>query len=180
MVEDRIGYRYAKSLFSLAEEKNMLDASQEDMTVLTETFKGSSDLVRLLESPLVSGSKKQAVLDAVFGGKYKSELTEALVKMIVSKGREQFLPLVAKGFVELYDAKKGIERGLLTTATPLSKKQLEAIQQGLEEKSGKKYDLEVAVDPDLIGGFTLKLGHTLFDGSIASSLRKVKRAFQKN
>ena len=179
MVEDRIGYRYAKSIFSLAEEKNMLEDTKTDMECIATTVRASQDLDNLLKSPLVSMGKKLKIVNAIFDGKFDGELTPLLVDMIIRKGREEYLPNVASAFLELYDQFKGIRRGTITTAHALSQQQRLDILKILQEQTGKTTILEEKVDTELIGGFRLKVEGTLFDGSVSSSLRKIKQEFKK-
>lgn len=175
MVEDRIGYRYAKSIFGLAEEKNVLEDTHVDMSLIDQVCKENPQFVNMLRSPLVHSDAKQKIVDRVFGSSFKAELTTLLVKMVISKGREQYLPNVAKAFIELYDRAKGIARGILTSAVPLDAKETKAIQDAVEKELGKTFKMETEVNPDLIGGFKLKIGDRLFDGSISSSLRRLRR-----
>ena len=179
MVEDRIGYRYAKSVFGLAEEKKMLDKVQADMETISAVCKASPDLVAMLNSPLISMGKKENIVTAVFEKLFTSELAPLLTQMLVRKGREMYLPHVANSFIQLYDESKGVERGTLVSAHKLSSKEEKAIQAAMEEKIGKKLELTVEVDPELIGGFVLKVGDKLFDGSVSSSLRRIKQELTK-
>ena len=180
MVEDRIGYRYAKSAYSLAEEKKIVDDAREDMNLILDTYRESSEFANFLKSPLISSPKKEAVTNALFNGKFKTELVEILTQLVVRKGREMYLPNVAEAFLSIYDEQKGIIRGTLTSATPISDKVAQEIKSLLEQKTGKSFVMDQDVDPDLIGGFVLKIGDTLFDGSVSSSIRKMKREFTQN
>ncbi|MEM7372878.1 MAG: ATP synthase F1 subunit delta [Bacteroidota bacterium] len=175
MVEDRIGFRYAKSIFGLAEEKNMLEDTHTDMALIHQVSRENPQFVRMLKSPLVHGDAKQKIVDRVFADAFKAELTTLLVKMVIDKGREQYLPNVAKAFIDLYDRAKGIARGTLTSAAPLSDEEAKAIQQAVEKELGKTFKMDTEVNADLIGGFKLKIGDRLFDGSISSSLRRLRR-----
>lgn len=176
MVEERIGYRYAKSLFGLAEEKGLLEKTQTDMAMIQEITSGSRELRLLLQSPIVNGSKKGQILKEIFGSHYQSELVSMFVDLISRKGRERYLPQIADAFIKLYDESKGIVRGTLTSSVPLSTEQADEIRQMLEKKMGKTFVIEEEVNPELIGGFTLKIGDDLYDGSVASSLRKLKKS----
>ena len=177
MVEDRIGYRYAKSIFDLAKEKSMLDDVHADMAFIHEICVQSPDFVRVLESPIISSDKKNGVLNAVVGKHMNAEITKLLMKQIVRKGRERYLDNMAKAFVELYDKEKHISHATLTSAAPLTDEQIAAIKKELAEQTGDSIDLDVRVDESLIGGFVLKLGDNLYDGSVASSLRKLRQEF---
>lgn len=175
MVEDRIGFRYAKSAFALAEEKGMLEDVRSDMGLFHEVWEQNRDFQSLLDSPIVKSDKKQAIINAIFGRRFQSDLMKLMVEMVVRKGREMYLPQVAQSFLQLYDQAKGIGRGVITSAVPLNDQQVKDIQRNLEKSTGKTYELTEEVDPELIGGFTLKVGDALFDGSVSSSLRRARK-----
>lgn len=177
MVEDRIGYRYAKSVYDLAAERKELEPVREDMMVISETLEGSYDLRGLMDSPLIKESKKQAILDLVFGKVLKTELVKNLIEIIVRKGREAFLHNVADAYLGLYDKEHKILRGTLISATALSAEAIKQVKTIMEEQTGQTFEFDTEIDPALIGGFTLKVGDSLFDGSISGSIRKVKREF---
>jgi F-type H+-transporting ATPase subunit delta len=180
MVEDRIGYRYAKSLFDLAKEKQILEDVREDMALIHQVCIENRDFLVMLKSPLINGDKKLKVLRSIFSKKFTSDFTQLLMDIIVKKGREKFLDYVAKSFLQLYDIEKHIQRGKLISAKPLSNEQVEQIKAEVAKETGDTFELEMEVDPSLIGGFVLKIGDKLFDGSIATSLRQLKQDFRKN
>lgn len=179
MVEDRIGYRYAKSAFNLAEEKGLLEDVRSDMGLFMEVWEQNQDFKNLLDSPIVKTDKKQQIIDAIFGKHFQSDLMKLLVQMVVRKGREMYLPQVAESFLKIYDQVKGIGRGIITSAIPLSDEQVKEIQTNLERTTGMTYELTEEVNPDLIGGFTLKFSDNMFDGSIASSLRRARQRLKE-
>ncbi|MEM6345800.1 MAG: ATP synthase F1 subunit delta [Bacteroidota bacterium] len=179
MVEDRIGYRYAKSVYSLADERKETEAVRDDMQLITDTVSQSRDLLILLQSPLVATSKKQAIISAVFGKELKTEVVKNLLEIVTRKGREQFIPNIASAFLALYDQEHKILRGMLTSATDMDDTVIAEIKKIMEERSGQTLEIEHAIDEDLIGGFTLKVGDNLFDGSIAGSIRRARREFIK-
>lgn len=175
MVEDRIGHRYAKSLYELAQDQGVLEQARNDMALIKQACDDSRELALFLKSPLVYASKKEEVLAKVFEGKFETDFSQRLVSILAKKSREMFLPYVAKAFLDLYDQANNILRGLLTTAIPLSEAQQTAIQQAVSAKTGATFEVTQEVNPDLIGGFTLKIGDELFDGSTASAIRRIKR-----
>ncbi len=175
MVEDRIGYRYAKSAFALAQERKELDAAQADMAMIHEVCNQNPDFLAMLQSPIINGQKKLEILTKIFAGKFQTKLVPLLLEMLTQKGREKFLFQVTTSFMALYDEVKGIVRGKLTSATALPEATVASIRKDLEASTGKAFHLETSVDPDLIGGFTLKVGDRLFDGSVSASLRRLKQ-----
>ncbi|MEL6191863.1 MAG: ATP synthase F1 subunit delta [Bacteroidota bacterium] len=175
MVEDRIGYKYAKSIYSLAEEKKALKDVHADMQLLQETISESRELRNFLESPIIKTEAKEEVLTKIFGKEFKSEISTTLLQLLVRKGREAFLPHVASSFLDMYDKAHKIIRGVLTSAQKIPAAMLKKIVKAVEDKTGGKFEVSTEVNPDLIGGFTLKIDDQLFDGSVSSSIRRLKQ-----
>ena len=179
MVEDRIGYRYAKSIFDLAKERKSLDTVQKDMEVIRDLVQDNPDFARLLNSPLVPSLKKRTIIGKVMEGRLESELSQKLVDIIAVKGRERYIPFMAQAYLDLYDKENRILRGVLTSARPLHENIVEEIKQKIEAETGNTLTLEQEIDPELLGGFVLQVGDQLFDGSVAASLRKMRRQFEE-
>lgn len=180
MVEDRIGYRYAKSIYDIAAEKGQIASAKEDMMLIADTCKSSRDLVLMLRSPLIHSDDKRAVLTKVFAGKFQSEITPLLMDILVRKGREQYIESVAKSFILQYDVANKVLRGKLTTAVEPTAAQIAQIKSIMEAETGESFEMIVEVDAKLLGGFILQIGDRRFDGSVASSLRTLKQEFSKN
>jgi len=179
MIEIKLGDRYAKSILELAEERKEVEAVRDDFQLIENVCEGSPDFLAMLRSPLISSDKKQGILDKVFGGKL-SKLTTQFVGIVVRKKREMYLYDIAVRFGELYDRTHNITRAIVTSAVALSDAQRKTIVKLVEKQMGTSLKLEEKVDPELIGGFTLKIGDTLFDGSISSRFRELKKEFLSN
>lgn len=179
MIEIRLGDRYAKSILELAEERKEVEKVREDFELIEKVCSSNPDFVNMLKSPIISASKKEAILGEVFKGKF-SPITENLVQIIVRKRREKYLRDIAVRFLALYDLSHNITRGVLVSATPLSDAQKKAIVSLVEKELTTKFELTEQVDPELIGGFKLRVGDKLFDGSIAARLRDLNQEFLNN
>lgn len=179
MIEIRLGDRYAKSVLDLAIERNELEQVREDFILIESVCDNNPDFVNMLKSPLIKSYKKQNIIDAIFAGKL-NKLTEKFIKIIVDKNREGFLRDIAIRFLALYDGKKNITRGVLTSAHPMSQPQKDAIRALVQKELQTTFEWEEKVDPELIGGFTLLIGDRMFDGSIAADLRRLRQSFENN
>lgn len=179
MIEIRLGDRYAKSILELAEERKEVEKVREDFQLIASVCKANPDFVLMLKSPLINAGKKQTIINEIFAGKL-SPITANLVEIVVRKHREGYLNDIALRFLALYDRSHQITRGVLTSAAPISKDQLEKIRSIVESELKTTFKLEQKVDPELIGGFTLHVGDKLFDGSIATRLRELKQEFLNN
>ena len=178
MSEIRIASRYAMSLIELANEQKAVDAVHADMELLSETCASSRDLVMMLKSPIIRADKKREVLEAGFSGFNK--LTRLFVDAVVRKGREAYLPLIAKEVIRMYNEQNNIATATVSTATKLDAKVLGDIQKTLESKTGKKIVLDTEIDPSLIGGLVVRMGDSLYDASISKQLKKIKKELVLN
>ena len=180
MPNPRLAHRYAKSIIDLALEKSQLEAVYADMKFLQAACKSSKELVSLLQSPIITADKKNAVLAAITADKV-TEITAAFNKLLVKKGREFELPEIVEAYIEQYNTIKGIHKVKLTTAVELS----DELKQSISDKAAKEgglgnVELETKVDESLIGGFVLEFNNNLVDASIARDLRDIKKQFAKN
>src|SRR5687768_17890528 len=107
MRNPRLAARYAKSLLDLANERNELEVVYNDMLYLQALCKQSREVVTLLRSPVITPDKKLAVLNALTKDKIGVS-TDAFIRLMVNKAREEFLPEVIPAFIAQYKKQKDI------------------------------------------------------------------------
>lgn len=180
MLNPRVASRYAKSILDLAVEKGQLETVYKDMLYLQQLTKGSKEFLNLLRSPVVKADAKIRAINAVTAGTI-SELTEAFTTLLINKTREAVLPEVINSFVEQYKRHKNIHTVQLTTAMPVSDALKNAIVDQVKKTSDlQNIELEIKVDPSIIGGFVLQAGDKLIDASISYDLKAIARQFENN
>ena len=101
---------------------------------------------------------------------------------MLRKGREGYLPDIAKEFLVQYNALKKISTVKLTTAAPVTEASLAAIKTQLQgsNKTASNIEIETAVNPELIGGFVIEFDDKLYDASVAHKLAQLKKGFSGN
>ncbi len=180
MPNPRLAGRYAKSLIDLATERNQLDAIYQDMLFLQSICKNSRELVAVLKSPVIKQEKKEKILDAVTKDKL-NVVTSSFNKLLINKGREEYLPEIINAFIEQYKEKKDIHTVKLTTATPVSEDLKKAITDKIKsDLSMKEVELSTEVNENIIGGFILEIGDRMVDASVAYDLSVAKKQFESN
>ena len=180
MLNPRLAGRYAKSLIDLAAERNQLEQVHDDIQYLLAVSKNSKEFVNLMQSPVIAPEKKAQILEAVTKGKV-SEMTSAFLRLLITKNREFFIVEIVNGFIEQYNAIKGIHKVKLTTAVPVSDEVKRTIVEKIKKDTSlQKIELESIVKEELIGGFVLEFNNNLVDASVARDLRDVKKQFDKN
>ena len=180
MLNPRLAGRYAKSLLTLAIEKNQLSTAYNDMEYLNAVSKANKEFVVVLKSPVISPEKKEAIIQAVVKGKI-SDLTFLFIRLLIRKGREMNLPEIATAFIEQYKAHEHIYPVKLTTAVPVSDAVMQDIVNRVKSQSNlNNIELTAVVDESLIGGFVLQIGDTLVDASISYDLNVIRKQFLNN
>ncbi|NND34201.1 MAG: ATP synthase F1 subunit delta [Saprospiraceae bacterium] len=177
MSAHRIASRYAKSLLDLAIDRNQLDAVLADMMHVQEALK-VRDLLLMIKSPIINPGKKKGIFHRVFANKL-SKSTQAFFDIMIRKGRESLLPEIVDSFVEQYKEFKNISTIIIKTAVPLDDGTINSIRQKLIAAKIAKENLEVQVevDPELVGGFTLAFEGKQYDASLATKLKELRKQF---
>jgi len=173
MVHSKAADRYAKSLYQLAIENGTVEAVLADIQYYQSVVSESRELQSVISSPIIAGSKKQAILDAIFNSRFQ-KMTSLFFKLVVSKGREKELTEIASAFVHEDKRQKGIKEGTLVSAAQLT----DSLRSLLIAKAGKmaggKVSITEKVDPTLIGGYVLTVDDIQFDESVRTKLTKIR------
>lgn len=175
----RISSRYAKSLLDLAIEKGELERVFADMQSVNQAFRGSRELELLLQSPVVKTDKKVKIIGEIFAGKL-SNISASFINLLIHKGRESLLGEVSQSFISQYKIFKKITVVELTSAVAVDSGTRSKIMTAAGLISEGTIELIEKVDPEMIGGFILKVNDRQVDTSISSKLRNLKREFSNN
>jgi F-type H+-transporting ATPase subunit delta len=173
----RAAIRYAKAILSFALEQQKEVEVNNDMLLVANTIQDSKELQLLLNSPVLKTELKKSALKEIFGSK-TSALTIGLINLLIDNKRLPILGEVAKKYNVIYDSLKGIEVAKVTTAIPLTEELNLQILKKVIEITGKQATIESIINPDIIGGFILRIGDIQYDASVSNKLQLLKRQFE--
>lgn len=171
--------RYARALFDVVLKEggdSQIEKVQGEVQQFAELFANDA-LAHVLANPAIPVSKKKALAGALV--ERTGPVTPALAKLIVvlaEKDRLTLLPGIARAYVDRVMNHLKIVRGEVTTAVALPAETLRVLEQGLAAATGRKVVLEARVDASIIGGVVTRLGSTVYDGSVATQLQKMKQS----
>lgn len=177
MSASRIASRYAKPILELAEERKVLEEVKADMEAFAAICRESKDFNLMLKSPIIPHLRKAEILKKVFKGKV-NDLTLEAFDLITRKSRESLLNDVAIEFLHLYNIEKGFQEVSITSSITLDADQRKEFQKLAKEITGKDPILEEKVDPEIIGGYLLKVGDKQIDQSVSGQLKNIKLKLQ--
>jgi F-type H+-transporting ATPase subunit delta len=174
MSELRVATRYAKSILDLAKELKKVEEIAADFASFSKVCDESRDFELLLKSPIIPSRKKLEVVNEIFKS-HLSEMTMNFFDISIRKGRGEVLKPIADQFLVQYNSFKNIRKASFSTAVEVSAEVKKAVTKVVEEMTSANINLETTIDPELIGGFVLKMNDVQYDTSVASKLRLIKK-----
>lgn len=174
----KISVRYAKAFFLLGKEKGLLLQLRNDIVQIYGTVNSNPDLKSVVESPVIKPSQKIKAVNAIFKGRVEA-LTINFLNIIIENKRENSLDGICRMFMEIYSKELGIKTALITTAVPIDDSVKRMLTELLAAEFKAKIEIEHRQNPDILGGYILKVGDQQYDASVSNSLRKLKHALVK-
>ncbi len=176
MSEYKVSIRYSSSLLETALSKNLLEEISNDIDFILTIFRSSSELVSVMESPVIKGHLKTSIIDEIFKDKVNSE-TLNFLRFVIKKGRENYFINIFEKYLDLKDEHLGIVNVDVKTAFPFDDDQSKTLENNFGQKLNKQVRLNYSIDKTLIGGFIAKIGDTVHDASVKHQLELLKKKF---
>lgn len=169
----RVAKRYAKALFALALEENLLEKISADLDQITELGSQSAEFRTLLSNPLINEKDKLSALEEILSGKVEP-ITLSFLKLLADKKRIAFLPGITEEFRRMMLRHANQVEGELISAVALTPGQVSTIKSRIEEITGKVVLLTEKLDQTVLGGFIVKVEDWVLDNSIRYQLSKLR------
>ena len=166
--------RYARALFACAAARKEETAVAADLAACSGVLSGALPLLRDPRVP--AAQKKGLVRDSLDGS--ASSLTADFLEFLIEKKRFGLLPTVAGDFDRLILQARRVVRARVRSARPLSEADRKRLRQSLEAFAGTGVELDVAQDPELLGGVSVRLGDWVLDSSLRGQLQSLKEAIR--
>jgi F-type H+-transporting ATPase subunit delta len=164
--------RYAEAAFEIAERDGSVDAWLAALVIADERLT-SPEVMRLLSNPAIPAASRIEVLARLLGDDVRGA-PHNLLALLVRRGRFEQLPAVSREFRRLHLRREGIVEATVTTASALRTADVEALRQRLETLTGKRVELQPLIDPELLGGVSVRIGDHLIDGSVRGRFERLR------
>jgi F-type H+-transporting ATPase subunit delta len=171
--QQQLGDVYARALLAFAADAGNVDQLVDELGEVVEAINGVAGLRDALESPRVGVESKVDLLDKAFAGKVEKGLLHFL-KVVGNKGRFDCLGAIASSAKTLRDEMSGRVQAVVTSASPMDSEAVGRITDQLSKTLGKDVSLQVLVDPEILGGIVVRVGDTVYDGSVVNQLSQVR------
>jgi len=134
----------------------------------------SAELRTFLASPAVSTEAKHAVIEKIVARLGASKIIRNFLFVIADHRRTQLIPEVIAAFHEVVRQRQGVAEAVVSSAVELSAAQKKEMAATLAQLTGKKIEARYALDPALLGGAVVRIGDTIYDGSLRSRLNEMR------
>ena len=170
-----VGELYAKALLGAAQTSGSLETVVAQLeSIVTDVMDRQPAFEMALSNPKVSQQQRMDLLDKVFGQKLDPVLLRFL-KVLCRRGRLGFIRSIHKSVVTMRDDALGRLRVSVTTAQPLSDAQRQDLIEKLKVVFKSDISLSAKVNPSVLGGILIRIGDTVFDGSLDGRLSQLKK-----
>lgn len=167
--------RYAKALYELAKEKNVVAETVADLREVRIVFTESKDLFNLLVAPNLTTEKKFELIDSIFSS-VQPIIVDAL-KVILVNNRIDETVSVIDSFIRIANDESGVEDAIVYSTEALTEDQLERISTTFAKQVDKdSLNITNEIDSSLIGGIKLIIGNRIYDNTIVSKVNGLRRA----
>jgi F-type H+-transporting ATPase subunit delta len=173
MLNKSVARRYAEAFFSIARDSNKIDDYQTELEKVVKAIQEVDNLKEYMTHLLIPAKAKKDVLKQLFAETI-SPVTLNFIMLIVEKKRETYLEVIVDEFKDMADEFRNIAKVDLIAANEVSEEDAKFLAEKLSATTGKTVQLNLKVDPALIGGVKLRMGDQIIDGTVAKKLEMLR------
>jgi F-type H+-transporting ATPase subunit delta len=166
--------RYAGALVEVALENKQADQVKKELAAFAAMIRESAELHAFLSNPSIARASKHAAIEQLVARMGASRTLRNYLFVIVDQRRAGLLPEIEQAFSALLDARQGITQAMVTSAADLTAKERAELDATLAKLTGRKVQAQYKTDPTLIGGAVVKIGSTIYDGSVRAQLDRLR------
>jgi F-type H+-transporting ATPase subunit delta len=169
-----VSSRYAAALADVALKEKSADRVKADLAIFTNTYASSADLRNSLESPSVAREAKLQVIQKIAVLMNLAPAVRNFLCVLVDNRRTHMLEEIQQAFHVELNARLGIAEATVTSSRELSAEERKLLTAALEKRTGKKIEARFHEDHSLVGGAVVRVGSTVYDGSVREQLTRLR------
>ena len=173
-----VAERYAAALADVAVERSNSDTIKRNLAAFVEAFSSIADLRNALESPALNAEVKRKVISEVAGKMGLDAAVRNFIYLVVDHRRTEILPEIEQAFLSELNERLGIVDAEVTSAHELNDDEKRQLSNVLAQRTGKKVEPRFQIDGALLGGAVVRLGSTIYDGSVRDQLKRLREQLE--
>lgn len=166
--------QYANALADVALQQGAAEPVLKQLNDFAGAYAESAELRNFLASPAIKIKEKHAVTEKLSARLGASKILRNFLFLVIDHRRTLMIPELAEAFQAVIRERQGVAEAEVTSAVELSAAQKKTLGQSLEKKTGKKIEAQYAVDAKLLGGVVVRIGDTVYDGSLQHRLNEMR------
>jgi F-type H+-transporting ATPase subunit delta len=173
-----VANRYARALVDVVlDPSSGLDPWQVagQLEAMENLVAGSPDLRGILLSPAVPPPRKRAVLSRLLEAMSVARPIRNFVFVVIDRRRLSLLKEICQAFETLLDERQGVVRADISSAGELTEMQRDKLREEISKLTGKRARCEFAVEDRLLGGAVVRIGSSIYDGSLQGQLETLRQ-----
>ena len=171
-----VGDVYAKAFIGACDSAGNTQQALDEMTSFAESLRKLPQVRLVMDSPRIGVDEKLSLLDKILSG--SGSPTKEVVhflKVLCRRGRFDCLDTIAKSARNMFNESAGRKTATVITAAPIDDDTKARVIERLSTLLGKQVEIDTVVDPEILGGLVVKVGDTVYDGSLSNQLSRVRR-----
>ena len=166
--------QYANALADIALAQGAAEPTATQLNDFGAAYEQSAELRTFLASPAVAIAAKHAVIEKIIARLGASRILRNFLFIIADSHRTQLIPEIIASFQQVLRQRQGIAEAEISSAVELSAAQKAEFAKTLARLTGKKIETKYSLDPALIGGAVVRIGDTIYDGSLRNRLNQMR------
>lgn len=166
--------QYATALADIVLEQGAAEPARQQLQDFYAAYNESAELRNFLTSPAISRDAKHGVIEKLVARLGASKIIRNFLFVMADNQRVHFLPEIVDTFEQVLRQRQGVAEAEVTTAAELNEAQRTALVRTLERLSGKKIQAKYSLQPALLGGAVVRIGDTIYDGSVQNRLNQLR------
>ena len=170
---------YARAMADVLMSQPNANAAMAEVHSVTEIIAANPALRNVWETPSIPAEQKRALLDAIAAKAGFSKPVRNFVAVLIDHQRIPMLEQIVKQLEAELAQRLNLAEAEVTSARELNANEKQALEQQVSRMTGKQVRAKYATDPKLLGGAVIRLGSTIYDGSVRGQLEKIKEQIQQ-
>ena len=171
---ETIARRYSAALADVVVKSGETATVKTELAAWTEIFRNSSDLQTVFSNPSITHLNKEKVLEDLIAKVKPSKATANFLRILLRNGRLTEISEINDRFDAVLQERSGVVTAEITSARELPENERNSFQSNLEKLTGKRVNINYAINKDIIGGVVTRIGSTVYDGSVRTKLENLK------
>lgn len=175
MSVETIARRYSAALADIVLDTGETETVRSELSGWSEMFASSDDLRNVFSNPAIAHTNKESLLESLIAKSRPAKTTANFLRILLGNDRLSEIGPINERFDTVLQERGGVTAAEITTARELPDHERAAFQMNLEKMTGKRVNIDFAIDKEIIGGVVTRIGSTVYDGSVRTKLEVLKK-----